>query len=40
LAMFGLMVSDGMELNGVVSNYVSLFELAKSEWSGMEPIPS
>jgi hypothetical protein len=35
-AMFGLMVCDGMEWNGVVTNYVPLFGLAKSEWSGME----
>jgi hypothetical protein len=34
--MFGLMVCDGMEWNGVVTNYVPLFGLAKSEWSGME----
>lgn len=35
-AMFGLVICDGMERNGVVHNYIPLFGFAKSEWSGME----
>jgi hypothetical protein len=35
-AMFGLVVNDGMEWNGVVINYVPLFGYTKNEWSGME----
>jgi hypothetical protein len=35
-AMFGLVVKDGMEWNGVVINYVPLFGYTKNEWSGME----
>jgi hypothetical protein len=34
--MFGLVVKDGMEWNGVVINYVLLFGYTKNEWSGME----
>ena len=35
-ALFGLMVSSGMEWNGVGYIYVLLFGFTKSEWNEME----
>jgi hypothetical protein len=36
--MFGLVVKDGMEWSGVVTNQIPLFGFVKNKWSGMEGV--